>query len=398
MDLSLLLQQLNWRAVLDIVLVAFLLYQVLSILRGSRAVQILIGLLLIFIAYAVSSLLQLDTINWIVSKIYSSLIIVIIVLFQDDIRRLLSRMGRGPFSSRLESESGLRVIEEVVSAAKNLSHDRLGAIVVFERGVSLERLHDYGILVDSIVTEEILICVFQSFSPLHDGAVLIRHNRISAASTHLPLSKNADLTKRLGTRHSASLGISEETDAVALVVSEETGNISVAVDGELYRQPSPEAAKRMLIQLLLPTQKTSRIRGYIQRWLRPKSRMGWGDRKAHMRRRIKFGLTKMPYANDRGYGPGRPGATHVDIQENFAVRIPNAQGGVDISEISSDGVIITQGNSFVEGVHQTSFSVHDYIDENDETHNAMLQSVSDSSNNDSELMETDAVYRNNQAL
>ena len=252
MTLQEILSQITFRNIIDVLLVAFLLYQIIAMMRGTRAAQVVIGLLVIFIAYALSSLLEFETLYWIISKFYASFIIVVIVLFQDDIRRLLTRFGRGPFVSGLEEGSGLAVIEEVVSAAKSLSHERLGAILVFERGIGLERLYDHAVRMDALVSEQLLHAIFQSFSPLHDGAVIIQKNRISCASAHLPLSKSPGTGKKLGTRHSAAVGISEQTDAVVLVVSEETGGISIAVNGELQRQQSPELAKRRLIQLLLP--------------------------------------------------------------------------------------------------------------------------------------------------
>lgn len=237
---------------LDVLLVAALFYQILALLKGTRAAQVLIGMLVIFLAYTLSSLLELETLNWIISKFYSSVIIVVIVLFQDDIRRLLTRFGRGPFVSGLDENSGLRVIEEVVNAAKYLSHDRIGALVVFERGIGLDRLYDHAVRVEALVSEQLLVCIFQSFSPLHDGAVIVQKNRLSCASAQLPLSKNPTFSKKLGTRHSAAVGIAEETDAVVLVVSEETGNISIAWDGQLQKQGNIDAVRRTLISLLMP--------------------------------------------------------------------------------------------------------------------------------------------------
>jgi uncharacterized protein (TIGR00159 family) len=252
------------RNVIDIAIVAIIIYQIIAMLKGTRAAQVVVGLLVIFIFYAVSSLLGFQTLYWIISKFYASFIIVVIVLFQDDIRRILTRFGRGPFVAGLEEGSGLAVVEEVVSAAKHLSHERLGAIMVFERGIGLERLYDHAVRLDALVSEQLLLSVFQSFSPLHDGAVIIQKNRITCAAAHLPLSKTPGTGKKLGTRHSAAVGISEQTDSVVLVVSEETGAISVAVNGELSRQPSPEAARRRLVQLLLPQRSNSDLALFMQ--------------------------------------------------------------------------------------------------------------------------------------
>lgn len=242
----------SWKSVADISLVAILFYQIISMLKGTRAAQVLIGMLVIFIAYVFSNILQFETLHWIISKFYSSFIIVVIVLFQDDIRRLLSRFGRGPFFSGLDANSGANIIEEVINVAKALSHERIGALIVFERSIGLDKLYDHSVKLDALVSEQLLSSIFQSFSPLHDGAVIIQKNRITCASAQLPLSKNPRFSKKLGTRHSAAVGISEETDSVVLVASEETGNISIAWEGNLQKQNSPEAAKKMLYALLLP--------------------------------------------------------------------------------------------------------------------------------------------------
>ncbi|MBM3382403.1 MAG: TIGR00159 family protein [Betaproteobacteria bacterium] len=246
------LQQLNWRIILDIGLVAALCYQTMNMLKGTRAVQVLIGIIIIFIAYAMSGYLELNTLNWIISKFYSSIIVVVIVLFQDDLRRLLTRVGRGPFVQGMDEDVGVRAIDEAINAARTLSHERAGAIIVFERGIGLDRLYDHSVKIDALVSEQLLLSIFQSFSPLHDGAVIIQKGRLSCASAQLPLSKNPSFSKKMGTRHSAAVGISEETDAVVLVVSEETGNISIAWDGQMQRQPNADITRRLLMTLLVP--------------------------------------------------------------------------------------------------------------------------------------------------
>lgn len=256
------LQNITWRTVADIVLVALLFYQIISMLKGTRAAQIVVGLLVIFFAFLISSLLQFETLNWLISKFYSSFIIVVIVLFQDDIRRLLSRFGRGPFISGIDEREGADVIENVIIAAGSLSHDRIGALVVFERGVGLDKLYDRSVPLDAVVTDQLLQSIFHTFSPLHDGAVIIQKNRVACASAHLPLSKSSTLSRKLGTRHSAALGISEETDAVVLVISEETGSISIAYGGRLEIQSSVAAARETLTRLLLPLGERS------ESWLR----------------------------------------------------------------------------------------------------------------------------------
>lgn len=258
---------LTWKAILDIGLVAFLFYQIIAQLKGTRAAQVLTGMLVIFITYVFSSMLQFETLHWIISKFYSSFIIVVIVLFQDDIRRILTRFGRGPFISGLDSHSGENIIDEITNAAKSLSHERIGALIVFERSIGLDKLYDHSIKLDAAISEQLLISIFQSFSPLHDGAVIIKKDRINCASAQLPLSKNPRFSKKMGTRHSAAVGISEETDAVVLVVSEETGNISIAWEGNLQRQSSTEAARKMLSILLMPRSQSSNILSWIENFV-----------------------------------------------------------------------------------------------------------------------------------
>lgn len=242
---------------LDILLVSFICYQIMNMLKGTRAVQVIIGMIVIFVAYALSGFLELNTLNWIISKFYSSIIVVVIVLFQDDIRRLLTRVGRGPFIQGMDENMGVRAIEEVINAARTLSHERAGAIIVFERGIGLDRLYDHSVKLDALVNEQLLLSIFQSFSPLHDGAVIVQKGRLTCASAQLPLSKNPSFSKKMGTRHSAAVGIAEETDAVVLVVSEETGNISVAWDGQLQRQPNADTTRRLLLTLLIPQTRES---------------------------------------------------------------------------------------------------------------------------------------------
>lgn len=242
----------NLRSLIDILLVAFAFYQVISMLRGTRAVQIIVGLVVIFIIYVFSGVFKLDTLNGIIHNFSSSFIVVIIILFQDDIRRILTKIGTGSLLSSNEEGAFSSVIDEVCKAISSLSRDRIGAIIVFERDVNLGKLYTRSVELKARVSEELLISIFQSFSPLHDGAIIIKNNRIECASAHLPLSKSSKVFKNLGTRHSAGIGISEESDAVVVIVSEETGSISIAWEGNLKKQQSSEDTKNMLSILLMP--------------------------------------------------------------------------------------------------------------------------------------------------
>jgi uncharacterized protein (TIGR00159 family) len=221
-----------FRDALDIALVALAIYWVLALIRGTRAVQILVGLLVLLGANLASEIFQLVTLRLILETFLSSAVLIIIVVFQQDIRRALARVGRGFFaavSARQESQ----MLEEVVRAAQALSQRRVGGLIVLERETGLEDQLEAGTPLDANVAKELLISLFQPSSPLHDGAVVIQRGRLASAGCILPLTARAEVAEGLGTRHRAALGITEETDAVAVVVSEQTGAISVAMGGEI---------------------------------------------------------------------------------------------------------------------------------------------------------------------
>ena len=239
----------TWKNFCDISIVTVIVHQILTAVKGTRAEQTVIGFIIIFCFYVVAVFFELHTTVWIMDKFYSGSIVLIIVLFQDDIRRVISSLGRRSLLNE-GTYSEISVIEEVISAIKMLQRNRTGALIVFERRTPLDKLHDHGILISALVSDKILSSIFNTFSPLHDGAVIIKKNKIEFASAQVPLSKNSALTRNLGTRHNAAVGISEETDAVALVVSETTSNISVAFEGNMYRKISIEHAKDLLLSLL----------------------------------------------------------------------------------------------------------------------------------------------------
>jgi len=217
---------------IDILLVAFGIYWLLLLIRGTRAVQILVGLLLLIGAYLASQAFGLQTLSFVLDNFLGSAVIIIIVLFQADIRRALARVGRGFFPSQSARQES-QLVEEVVRAAQALAQKRVGALFVLGRETGLDDLIEAGTPLDSVVSKEILISIFLPYSPLHDGAVVIQDGRIAFAGTILPLTLRADLPEGLGTRHRAALGITEESDAVVVVVSEETASISVVVTGNL---------------------------------------------------------------------------------------------------------------------------------------------------------------------
>lgn len=223
------------RDTVDVLVVACGVYWLLLLIRGTRAVQMLVGLLILIGASAASQLFDLATLSWILDHFLASAVLIVIVLFQHDIRRALARVGRGFFPT-LEDTRESQMLEEVVRAAQTLAQKRVGALIVLVRETRLDDQIEAGPAIDAAVTKEILTAIFLPYSPIHDGAVLIENGRVSHAGCVLPLSLRKDLPEGLGTRHRAALGVTEETDAVVIVVSEETGAISVVVRGELIRE------------------------------------------------------------------------------------------------------------------------------------------------------------------
>ena len=226
----------RWRDALDIALVALVVYRVLVMFRGTRAVQMLIGLACLVAGSLLARRLELYSTQWILDNFWSFWVIALVVLFQPELRRALARVGEGRLVSSLLGASRAErahVIEEIVDAVESLTARRIGALVVIERSAGLRQYAELGVAVDALVSADLLVSVFLPYSPLHDGAVFIQGSRLVAAGCFLPLSRNLQIARSLGTRHRAALGISEETDAVALAVSEETGRVTVAVGGQV---------------------------------------------------------------------------------------------------------------------------------------------------------------------
>jgi diadenylate cyclase len=241
----------SWSDVLDIALVSFLIYELLLLIRGTRAVQMALSGGFLILLFFLSRWLQLETVNWVIRNLAAYVVFAIIVLFQSDIRRALAHFGRAPFFRYFErAESAAETIEEIVVAASTLATRRIGAIVVVERQIGLRNYIEGGIPLDATVTYDLLASIFQPGSPLHDGAVIIQGDRVAAAACFLPLSVSPRVSRDLGTRHRAALGLTEENDAIAVVVSEETGSISLVLDGSIERGISADTLKTRLRSLL----------------------------------------------------------------------------------------------------------------------------------------------------
>ena len=238
--------------VLDILLVSVLLYEALKLIRGTRAVQMAIGSVIILVLFSVSNLYPLQTVNWLIRNVLLYVGFALIVVFQSDIRRALAHLGRAPGLRSLgRSERTADTIEEVVTAADLLAKDRKGALLVIEREIGLRNYVESGIPVDALVSYDLLTSIFEPTTRLHDGAVIIQDDRIAAAACFLPLTVSTKLDRDLGTRHRAAIGVTEECDAVAVIVSEERGEISLAIDGKLERRLGADDLRRRLQALVL---------------------------------------------------------------------------------------------------------------------------------------------------
>lgn len=244
----------NVRNIIDLVLVTFLIYRALLLIKGTRAQAMLTGLFIIIVVYSVANYFELKTLSWILYQFLSSIIIILIVIFQDDIRRGLIKVGLGSIFKRQRQTSltSDKVIDDLTLAATRLSKDKVGALIVIKRDVGLDDFIEEAVLLDAIVNRKLILAIFDKNSALHDGAMIIENERIKAAGCVLPLSYNPDLDPNLGTRHRAGLGISERCDAIVVIVSEETGGITICRDGKLSRNLDPVMLRESLQRFLLP--------------------------------------------------------------------------------------------------------------------------------------------------
>lgn len=242
--------------ILDILVVALLIYRLTLQIRGTRAVQLIKGLVVLLVAATISRWLGLYTINWILDKVMAMVVVAIPVVFQPELRRALERLGRGKFFARpvyfLGEEAAGRLVNELVRAVMIMSKKRTGALIVLEQETGIYDYMETGVKIDGVISGELLLNIFMPNTPLHDGAVIVRGERAVAAGCFLPLSENPDLSKELGTRHRAGIGITEHSDAVVIVVSEETGIISIAREGKLIRHLDEGTLREYLEDLLLP--------------------------------------------------------------------------------------------------------------------------------------------------
>jgi len=237
---------------LDVVIVAFIIYRIILLIKGTRAVQMLFGLAVILLVYVSSQVAGLYTLHWILDNFLSSIILVIVVLFQNDIRRALIHVGANPFFTDLSYREENEIISELVKACVNMANRRIGALVVIERETGIKDFLEVGTEIDSKVSSDLIASIFLPYSPLHDGALVVQQGRLTRAGCFLPLSQNPDISTALGTRHRAAIGLTELVDAIAIVVSEETGKISMVVGGRITRDLDSTSLSRVLKTLLEP--------------------------------------------------------------------------------------------------------------------------------------------------
>lgn len=241
--------------IIDILIVAFVIYKLLGLIKQTRAEQLIKGVIVLVVATFVSDLLKLHTINWLLKGTVALGAVAILVVFQPELRRALEFMGRSKFVKaplgQMEKEKGKQITTQIVKAVENFSKDRVGALIIFEREIALTDIIETGTIVDAEISEQLIGNIFYEGSPLHDGAAIIRNGRLYAAGCVLPLTQNKNISKELGTRHRAGIGITENSDALVIIVSEETGIISMASDGQLSRFLDIKTVEKTLLGMYL---------------------------------------------------------------------------------------------------------------------------------------------------
>lgn len=255
-----------WKSILEIGFIWVLIYSVIRFFQGTRAVQVLMGLVLLMVLFNVAKILQLSTINWVLTKLFAVGVLAFLILFQPELRRGLARIGQNTIFNPFLKKGG--TVDELVEACQRMSKMKRGALIAIERDAGLKNYIESGIPIDGKVSSELLMTIFATNTPTHDGAIVIEGDRIASAGSLFPLSQNAGLPRTLGTRHRAAIGLTEETDAVCVVVSEETGAISVSVYGKLTRDLDEEGLRRVLKSLFRPEERGKAFLDYVQQRFR----------------------------------------------------------------------------------------------------------------------------------
>lgn len=242
------------RDAIDIIVVTVVFYQFYMLIKRTRAIQLVKGVMVLVVVSLLAKYFELKTISWLLDKLLQIFVFAIPVVFQPELRKALEQLGRGRFLTRHPTSSGVdtqeQIVEELVHCTQVLSKNRIGALIVIERKTGIQDFVETGIKIDGVVSSEFLVNIFIPNTPLHDGAVIIRQDRVAAAGCFLPLSENPTIQKDLGTRHRAAIGLTEITDSIAIVVSEETGAISVGIDGTLTRFMDDKMLRELLLREL----------------------------------------------------------------------------------------------------------------------------------------------------
>ncbi|TDF91725.1 diadenylate cyclase CdaA [Paenibacillus piri] len=261
----------NIKDIIDILIVSYVIYKLILLVRGTRAIQLLKGIFVVVLTWAISTWFKLNTLQWMMNQMFTFGVLAVIIIFQPELRRALEQLGRGTLFSRTTTEEDQEInrrIGEVIKAVNYLARRKIGALIVFERETGLNDYIESGISIESHISSELLINIFIPNTPLHDGAVMLRKNQLMAAGCYLPLSENPFISKELGTRHRAAIGMSEVSDAICIIVSEETGQVSLAMNGHVIRDIKEESLLSKLFEELKSTTKAKEKKRSIWKWRR----------------------------------------------------------------------------------------------------------------------------------
>jgi diadenylate cyclase len=253
-----LLSQIKPTDVIDILIVSYVIYKGIMLIRGTRAVQLLKGIFVVLIAWGLSVVFNLNTLQWLMNQAFTFGVLALIIIFQPELRRMLEQLGRGKLFSRAggdDADAYTEKLADVIKAVNTMARKRIGALIVFERQTGLTDYMESGTAIGAAISSELLVNLFVPNTPLHDGAVIIRRNIIAAAACYLPLSENPFISRELGTRHRAAIGLSEVSDAICVVVSEETGQVSLVMNGQIVRDIKEESLIAKLYEELRPESK-----------------------------------------------------------------------------------------------------------------------------------------------
>lgn len=255
-----------WKTLVEIGFIWVIIYFLIRFLQGTRAIQVLIGLLILMVIFNIAKIFGLTTINWVLTKLFAVGVLAFLILFQPELRRGLARIGQNTVFGSFLKKGG--TVDEMVEACQRMSRIKRGALIAIEREMGLKNYIETGIQIDSNVNAELLITLFAPNTPTHDGAIIVVGDRIASVGSLFPLSQNPEISRALGTRHRAAIGLTEETDAVCVVVSEETGAVSVSVYGKLTRDLDEDGLRRVLKSLFRPTERSRSFMDYVQQRFR----------------------------------------------------------------------------------------------------------------------------------